>query len=144
MADKDAEINNIKHAKELNEEKLKEQLKSSETALISLKEMRTKMSTKMIGESLEVHCQNEFNRIRPFAFPNAEFGKDNTVSGSGSKGDYIYREKDEDGNEILSIMFEMKNEDDATATKKKNEHFSRNLIKTVTKKGVSMQYSSAY
>ncbi len=135
LADKDAEINNIKHAKELNEEKLKEQLKSSETALISLKEMRTKMSTKMIGESLEVHCQNEFNRIRPFAFPNAEFGKDNTVSGSGSKGDYIYREKDEDGNEILSIMFEMKNEDDATATKKKNEHFFKELDKDRNEKG---------
>ncbi|MEF3692457.1 MAG: DUF2130 domain-containing protein [Candidatus Moraniibacteriota bacterium] len=129
LNEKDREINNIKHEKELNEEKLKEQLKSSETALVSLKEMRTKMSTKMIGESLEVHCENEFNRIRPIAFPNAYFTKDNTVSKSGSKGDYIYRETDDDGNEILSIMFEMKNEDDATATKKKNKDFFKELDK---------------
>lgn len=135
LSDKDLEISNIKHEKELSEEKLKEQLKSSETALVSLKEMRTKMSTKMIGESLEVHCQNEFNRIRPFAFPDAKFGKDNTVSGTGSKGDYIYREHDEDGNEILSIMFEMKNEDDETATKKKNEYFFKELDKDRKEKG---------
>lgn len=126
---KDVEISNIKHEKELSEEKFKEQIKSTETALISLKEMRTKMSTKMMGESLEVHCENEFNRIRHIAFPNAEFGKDNTVSESGSKGDYIYREVDEDGNEILSIMFEMKNEDDITATKKKNKDFFKELDK---------------
>lgn len=132
---KDIEINNIKHEKELSEEKLKEQIKSGETALVSLKEMRTKMSTKMIGESLEVHCENEFNRIRPFAFPNAEFGKDNTVSTSGSKGDYIYRENDEDGNEILSIMFEMKNEDENTATKHKNKDFFKELDKDRKEKG---------
>lgn len=135
LNDKDIEINNIKHEKELSEEKLKEQIKSGETALVSLKEMRTKMSTKMIGESLEVHCENEFNRIRPFAFPNAEFGKDNTVSTSGSKGDYIYRENDEDGNEILSIMFEMKNEDDNTATKHKNKDFFKELDKDRKEKG---------
>jgi len=110
LSEKDTEINDIKHEKELSEEKLKEQVKSGETALVSLKEMRSRMSTKMIGESLELHCENEFNRIRPFAFPNAEFGKDNSISGTGSKGDYIYRENDENGNEILSIMFEMKNE----------------------------------
>ncbi|MDD3646202.1 MAG: DUF2130 domain-containing protein [Candidatus Gracilibacteria bacterium] len=129
LRQKDSEINNIKHEKELNEEKLKEQLKSSETALVSLKEYRTKMSTKMLGESLEIHCENEFNKIRAIAFPNAQFGKDNTVSGSGSKGDYIYREYDENGNEILSIMFEMKNEDDTTATKKKNKDFFKELDK---------------
>jgi hypothetical protein len=129
LNEKDAEISNVKHAKELNEEKLKEQLKSSETALVSLKEMRTKMSTKMVGESLETHCENEFNRIRSFAFPNAKFGKDNTISKSGSKGDYIYREMDEEGNELLSIMFEMKNEDDTTATKKKNKDFFKELDK---------------
>jgi len=129
LNEKEIEINNIKHEKELSEEKLKEQIKSTETALVSLKEMRTKMSTKMIGESLEVHCENEFNRIRHIAFPNAEFGKDNTVSESGSKGDYVYREVDEDGNEILSIMFEMKNEDDITATKKKNKDFFKELDK---------------
>jgi hypothetical protein len=129
LSDKDTEISEIKHRKELEEEKLKEQLRSSETALVSLKEMRSKMSTKMIGESLELHCENEFNRIRPFAFPNATFGKDNTVSGTGSKGDYIYRENDEDSNEILSIMFEMKNEDDTTATKQKNKDFFKELDK---------------
>lgn len=129
LVDKDVAIGKIRHEKELSEEKLKEQIRSSETALISLKEMRSKMSTKMIGESLEVHCQNEFNRIRSFAFPNAQFGKDNAVSDSGSKGDYIYREFDDDGEEVLSIMFEMKNEDDGTATKKKNEHFFKELDK---------------
>jgi hypothetical protein len=125
---KDAEISEVKHDKAITEEKLKEQLRSAETALVSLKEMRTKMSTKMIGESLELHCENEFNKIRAFAFPNAIFSKDNEVSG-GSKGDYIYRENDEDGNEILSIMFEMKNEDDTTVTKQKNKDFFKKLDK---------------
>ena len=135
LNDKDVEINEIKHKKELDEEKLKEQLRSSETALVSLKEMRSKMSTKMIGESLELHCENEFNRIRPFAFPNASFDKDNKVSGTGSKGDYIYREHDENGSEILSIMFEMKNEDDNTATKHKNKDFFKELDKDRREKG---------
>lgn len=129
LTDKEAEISEIKHEKELSEEKLKEQVRSSETALISLKEMRSKMSTKMIGESLEIHCENEFNRIRSFAFPNAKFSKDNKVSATGSKGDYIYSEIDEDGIEILSIMFEMKNEDDSTATKHKNKDFFKELDK---------------
>ncbi|MBC7564846.1 DUF2130 domain-containing protein [Candidatus Saccharibacteria bacterium] len=129
LSNKDAEINKIKYEKDLSEEKLKEQIRSGETALVSLKEMRSKMSTKMIGESLELHCENEFNRIRPIAFPNAEFDKDNTVSETGSKGDYIYREFDEDGNEILSIMFEMKNEDGGTATKHKNKDFFKELDK---------------
>ena len=135
LTDKEAEISDIRHKKELDEEKLKEQLRSSETALVSLKEMRSKMSTKMIGESLELHCENEFNRIRPFAFPNAEFTKDNKVSATGSKGDYIYRENDENGNEILSIMFEMKNEDDQTATKHKNKDFFKELDKDRKEKG---------
>lgn len=125
---KDAEISDIKHEKELSEEKLNDKIRSSETALVSLKEMRARMNTKMIGESLELHCENEFNRIRHIAFPNATFGKDNTISESSSKGDYVYRETD-DGNEILSIMFEMKNEDDATATKKKNKDFFKELDK---------------
>jgi len=132
---KDTEINDIKHEKELSEEKLKEQIRSGETALVSLKEMRSRMSTKMIGESLELHCENEFNRIRPFAFPNAEFSKDNAISGTGSKGDYIYCENDENGNEILSIMFEMKNEDDNTAIKKKNKDFFKELDKDRKEKG---------
>jgi len=138
LSEKDTEINDIKHEKELSEEKLKEQVKSGETALVSLKEMRSRMSTKMIGESLELHCENEFNRIRPFAFPNAEFGKDNSISGTGSKGDYIYRENDENGNEILSIMFEMKNEDDNTATKKKNKDFFKELDKDRKEKGCEL------
>lgn len=129
LSSKDAQISEIRHEKELSEEKLKEQIRSGETALISLKEMRSRMSTKMIGESLELHCENEFNKIRPFAFPNAEFNKDNKVSGTGSKGDYIYRENDENGNEVLSIMFEMKNEDDNTATKHKNKDFFKELDK---------------
>ena len=127
LKEKENELSKIKHDKELNEEKLKEQLKSSETALVSLKEMRTKMSTKMIGESLEIHCENEFNRIRSIAFPNAQFGKDNTISDVGTKGDYIYREMDSEWNELLSIMFEMKNENDTTATKKKNSDFFKKL-----------------
>jgi len=117
LNDKDLEINNIKH-----------KLQSSETALISLKEMRSRMSTKMIGESLELHCENEFNKIRSIAFPNAEFEKDNQIAG-GTKVDYIYREHDDDGNEILSIMFEMKNEDATTATKHKNRDFFKKLDK---------------
>ena len=129
LGDKELEIQEIKHQKELSEQKYQDQLKASETALVSLKEMRSRMSTKMIGESLEVHCENEFNKLRPIAFPKAQFGKDNDISSSGSKGDYIYREHDDDGNEILSIMFEMKNESDATATKQKNKDFFKELDK---------------
>ncbi len=129
LAEKDAEISEIRHKKELEEEMLKEKLASSETALVSLKEMRSRMSTKMIGESLEIHCENEFNRIKPIAFSGATFKKDNEVSATGSKGDYIYREVDENGNEILSIMFEMKNQDDNTLTKHKNKDFFKELDK---------------
>ncbi len=129
LSDKELEIQEIKHQKELSEQKYQDQIKASETALVSLKEMRSRMSTKMIGESLEVHCENEFNKLRPIAFPKAQFGKDNQVSGSGSKGDYIYREFDDNNNEILSIMFEMKNEDDTTATKHKNKDFFKELDK---------------
>lgn len=93
------------------------------------KNLKAKMSTKMVGETLEQHCEYEFNRIRMTAFPNAQFGKDNQISGSGSKGDYIYREYDENGVEIISIMFEMKNEVSETATKHKNESFLKELDK---------------
>jgi len=92
-----------------------------------VKEMKLKLSTKMIGESLEQHCENEFNKLRSTAFQHAYFEKDNDASG-GTKGDYIYREV-VDGVEVLSIMFEMKNESDATATKKKNEDFLNKLDK---------------
>jgi len=129
LGDKELELREIKHQKELNEQKYQDQLKASETALVSLKEMRSRMSTKMIGESLEVHCENEFNKLRPIAFPKAQFGKDNQVSSSGSKGDYIYREYDDEGNEIITIMFEMKNEDSTTTTKRKNKDFFKELDK---------------
>lgn len=92
------------------------------------KDMKQKLSTKMLGETLEQHCEIEFNKIRSIAFQKAYFEKDND-SRSGSKGDYIYREHDENGNEIISIMFEMKNEGDATATKKRNEDFLKELDK---------------
>ena len=93
-----------------------------------VKDMKMRLSTKMVGESLEQHCENEFNKLRATAFQKAHFEKDNDGS-SGSKGDYIYREKDAQGNEIISIMFEMKNESDQTATKKKNEDFFNELDK---------------
>ena len=104
------------------------ELKAKDEAIAFYKDFKAKQSTKMVGESLEQHCEIEFNRLRMTAFPRAEFGKDNDAK-SGSKGDYIYREYDENGIEILSIMFEMKNENDETATKKKNEHFFKELDK---------------
>ena len=104
------------------------ELKAKDEAIAFYKDFKAKQSTKMVGESLEQHCEIEFNRLRMTAFPRAEFGKDNNAK-TGSKGDYIYREYDENGIEILSIMFEMKNENDETATKKKNEHFFKELDK---------------
>ena len=104
------------------------ELKAKDEAIAFYKDFKAKQSTKMVGESLEQHCEIEFNRLRMTAFPSAEFGKDNDAK-TGSKGDYIYREYDENGIEILSIMFEMKNENDETATKKKNEHFFKELDK---------------
>ena len=98
------------------------------------KDMKLRLSTKMIGETLEQHCETEFNKLRATAFQNAYFAKDND-SKTGSKGDYVYRENDPDGNEIISIMFEMKNEGDETATKHKNEDFLRELDKDRTEKG---------
>jgi len=97
------------------------------------KDFKAKMSTKMMGETLELHCQNSFNAIRSIAFPNAYFEKDNDAS-AGSKGDYIFRES-ANGVEVLSIMFEMKNEADTTATKKKNEDFFKELDKDRREKG---------
>ena len=97
------------------------------------KDMKLKLSTKMIGETLEQHCEIEFNKLRATAFQKAYFEKDND-SKSGSKGDYIYKEIDDFGNEIISIMFEMKNESDETATKKKNEDFLKELDKDRTEK----------
>lgn len=105
-------------------------LKAKEHEVEYYKDLKSKMSTKMVGETLEKHCEIEFNKIRMAAFPKAEFGKDNVVSKeSGSKGDYIFREYDDSGAELISIMFEMKNEMDTTSTKKTNEHFLKELDK---------------
>lgn len=105
----------------------KGELKLRDDEIERLKDFKAKLSTKMVGESLEQHCMNQFNQIRMTAFPNAEFGKDNDAS-SGSKGDFIFRESS-DGVEFISIMFEMKNESDTTATKHKNEDFFKELDK---------------
>ena len=103
-------------------------IKYKEEEIARVKDMKAKLSTKMIGETLEQHCETEFNKLRATAFQNAYFEKDNDAR-FGSKGDFIYKETDEAGNEIISIMFEMKNEGDETATKKKNEDFFKELDK---------------
>lgn len=106
------------------------ELKNKDEMIAYYKDMKVRMSTKMVGESLEQHCEIEFNKLRATGFQNAYFEKDNAVSKtSGSKGDYIYRETDAQGNEIISIMFEMKNENETTATKHKNEDFLKELDK---------------
>ena len=124
--------------KELAEKSLKDkyetQLKDRDEAIERLRDMKAKLSTKMVGETLEQHCEIEFNRIRASAFPRAYFEKDNDAS-SGSKGDFIFRDSDDAQTEIVSIMFEMKNENDQTATKKKNEDFFKELDKDRTEKG---------
>lgn len=117
---------------QLKEQSLKEQyeekLRFKDEEIAHYKDFKSKLSTKMIGESLEQHCEIEFNRLRPTGFKNAYFEKDNDAK-TGSKGDYIYRESDENGLEFISIMFEMKNEMDSTSTKKKNEDFLKELDK---------------
>ena len=115
-------------------EQYETRLKQKDEEIAFYRDFKARQSTKMLGESLEAHCETEFGRIRATAFPAARFGKDNDAS-SGSKGDYIFREEDEQGNEIVSIMFEMKNEGDETATKKKNEHFFKELDKDRREKG---------
>ncbi|MDR0514218.1 MAG: DUF2130 domain-containing protein [Coriobacteriaceae bacterium] len=109
-------------------EKYQAELKNKDELIDYYKDMKARLSTKMVGESLEQHCETQFNQIRATAFPKAYFEKDNDIR-TGSKGDYIYRESDEEGNEIISIMFDMKNEQDETATKKKNEDFLKELDK---------------
>ena len=109
-------------------------LKLKDEEIERLKDYKQKLSTKMLGETLEQHCETEFNKLRATAFQNAYFEKDNDAAG-GTKGDYIYREKDANSNEIVSIMFEMKNENDTTATKKKNEDFFAKLDKDRKDKG---------
>lgn len=109
-------------------------IKSREEELIRQRDLKQKLSTKMLGETLEQHCQIEFEKLRSTAFRNAVFEKDNDAS-TGSKGDFIFKEEDENKNEIVSIMFEMKNEADETKTKKRNEDFFKELDKDRTEKG---------
>jgi hypothetical protein len=115
-------------------EKYETQIKDRDDAIERLKDMKAKLSTKMVGETLEQHCEIEFSKIRSAAFPMAYFEKDNDAK-TGSKGDYIFREADNAGIELISIMFEMKNESDETATKKKNEDFFKELDKDRNEKG---------
>jgi hypothetical protein len=115
-------------------DKYETQIKDRDDAIERLRDMKARLSTKMIGETLEQHCETEFNRIRATAFPRAYFEKDNDAR-NGSKGDFIFRESDEAGTEIVSIMFEMKNESDETATKKRNEDFLKELDRDRSEKG---------
>ena len=145
LQDKDAVIADLKNQMELlrgqsvlKEQALKTQheaeLKIKDEEIAHYKDFKSKQSTKMVGESLEQHCEIEFNKLRPTAFPNAYFEKDNDAR-TGSKGDFIYRESSLDGVEFISIMFEMKNEMETTATKHKNEDFFKELDKDRREKG---------
>lgn len=131
-------LKQVELEKQLAEKSLKDkyetQIKDRDDAIERLRDMKARLSTKMVGETLEQHCETEFNRIRATAFPNAYFEKDNDASG-GTKGDFIFRDSDEAGTEIVSVMFEMKNENDTTATKKKNEDFFKQLDKDRLAKG---------
>ncbi|MDB0529622.1 DUF2130 domain-containing protein [Ralstonia solanacearum] len=131
-------LERVELEKQLAENSLKDkyetQLKDRDDAIERLRDMKARLSTKMVGETLEQHCETEFNRIRATAFPRAYFEKDNDAR-TGSKGDYVFRDTDEAGTEIVSIMFEMKNENDRTATKGKNEDFLKELDKDRIEKG---------
>lgn len=131
-------LNRAELEKQLAERALKDkyetQIRDRDDAIERLKDLKAKLSTKMVGETLEQHCEIEFNRIRSTAFPRAYFEKDNDAR-SGSKGDFIFRDVDEAGTEIVSIMFEMKNESDKTASKNKNEDFLKELDKDRIEKG---------
>ncbi|SCB53631.1 hypothetical protein GA0061099_10841 [Bradyrhizobium yuanmingense] len=131
-------IKQVQLEKQLSEQSLKDkyetQIKDRDDAIERLRDMKARLSTKMVGETLEQHCETEFNRVRSMAFPRAYFEKDNDAR-TGSKGDYIFRDADEAGTEIISIMFEMKNESDKTATKSKNEDFLKELDRDRSEKG---------
>jgi len=131
-------IKQVQLEKQLAEQSLKDkyetQIKDRDDAIERLKDMKARLSTKMVGETLEQHCETEFNRVRSMAFPRAYFEKDNDAR-TGSKGDYIFRDLDGAGTEIISIMFEMKNESDKTATKSKNEDFLKELDRDRNEKG---------
>ena len=124
----DLEKNNLEKNHLLDLQAKDKLIEMKEDEVERYKDFKQRQSTKMIGESLEQHCESQFNKLRSTAFPTAYFEKDNDAS-SGSKGDYIFREVDENGVELISIMFEMKNEGDETATKKKNEDFFKELDK---------------
>ena len=124
---KSIEQNNALKINGLNQQH-NEEIRMKDEQIAFYKDLKTKMSTKLVGETLEQHCLNQFNSIRMSAFPNAYFEKDNDAS-SGSKGDFIFKENTEEGAELVSIMFEMKNENDTTATKHKNEDFFKELDK---------------
>lgn len=126
-------VGEVKSELEKNKAAYEATLKQKDEQIEYYKDFKAKQSTKMVGESLEQHCRIQFDQIRMTAFPRAYFEKDNDAK-SGSKGDFIYREEDEDGTEILSIMFEMKNEMDTTATKHKNEDFFKELDRDRTEK----------
>lgn len=139
LAERDARIQKLRSQMDSEEkesqlkeqslkEKYEEQLKMKDELVAYYKDFKARQSTKMVGESLEIHCETEFNKLRATGFQHAYFEKDNDAR-SGSKGDYIYRETDPEGVEFISIMFEMKNEMDETATKKKNEDFLKELDK---------------
>lgn len=138
IAELKGELKNKETENRLNEKSLtdqyEEKLKQKDEQIEYYKDFKARQSTKMIGESLEQHCLTQFNTIRMTAFPNAYFEKDNDTK-TGSKGDFIYREFGSDGTEFISIMFEMKNEADETATKHKNEDFFKELDKDRTEKG---------
>ncbi|MBQ9826074.1 MAG: DUF2130 domain-containing protein [Firmicutes bacterium] len=145
LADKDAQIlrlnsemESVKAGAELREKDLKEsyelKLKDKDEQIGYYKDLKAKLSVKLLGETLEQHCENEFNKLRATGFRNAYFEKDNDAS-SGTKGDYIFRDRTDDGLTYISIMFEMKNEADVTATKHKNEHFFAKLDKDRNEKG---------
>ena len=121
-------------AEQALEDKYQTQIRDRDAMIERLKDLKAKLSTKMIGETLEQHCENEFNKLRAVAFSKAYFEKDNDGR-TGSKGDYIFRDQDDAGTEIVSIMFEMKNEDDRTATKSRNEDFLKELDKDRNEKG---------
>ena len=114
------------------------QLKERDDAIERLKDMKAKLSTKMVGETLEQHCEIEFNKLRSTAFRSASFGKDNDAS-SGTKGDYIFKDFDDEGTEIVSIMFEMKNEMMPVQQKVRTKISMRNLIKIAKRKNVNMR-----
>ncbi len=133
-SEKDKEISRLQN--ELLAQKNAEQvrLKEKDAQIEFYKDLKAKMSTKLVGETLEQHCQNQFNQIRMTAFPDAYFEKDNDAK-TGSKGDFIFKENTSEGAELISIMFEMKNENDETATKHKNEDFFKELDKDRQEKG---------